>query len=124
MEKLKYFSIYDTKAKWYSKPFMSRNAAEAIRSFTDLVNSTYTPPDPVATHPEDYALFEIGQWDEIQGQLQPHKANINLVNAIQLKEANVQPLQDPSNNKGVPGIMLEANKIQNKINKEKMRRKK
>lgn len=66
--KLEIYTIYDSKAEQYGRPFYQQNHAEAIRSVTDLVND---PNTTVGRHPEDFTLFHIGEFDGDNGGLLP-----------------------------------------------------
>jgi len=59
--KIKMFVIFDTKAKFYNKPFLLQNDSIALRAFTDLAND---PSTDVCKHPEDFQLFSIGEFDD------------------------------------------------------------
>lgn len=63
---MKVFSVYDLKACAYLQPFFSGNAGSAIRAFEDAVED---PKSPIAKHPSDYQLFELGTWDDNSGAL-------------------------------------------------------
>lgn len=59
------FSIYDEKAEAFLPPFVLPKEAQALRLFSDCVNS--------ATHqfgqnPADYNLFRLGTWNDENGQ--------------------------------------------------------
>ncbi len=58
------FSLFDSKALYFLKPFNLRNKGEALRMFADIANDTKTP---VGLHPEDYTLFELGTFNEQKG---------------------------------------------------------
>ena len=60
------FSIQDSKAEAYMRPFFANARGIAIREFTNLVNDKN---HPVGQHPMDYTLFQIGTWDEDDGVL-------------------------------------------------------
>jgi len=60
------YSVYDSKAEAYMQPFFCQAAGQAIREFDNLVNSG---DHPVAKHPEDYTLFEMGAWDDLTGEI-------------------------------------------------------
>lgn len=62
------YTIHDSAAEAFMRPFFAQSSGAAIRSFSDLVNGTERD-HPVAAHPEDYTLFEIGQFNERTGQL-------------------------------------------------------
>jgi len=70
----KVFSVYDQKAKVYSQPFISPTVGYAVRMFEDQVR---TEGHAWNKHPEDYTLFEIGEYDDksaemIASKLQNH----------------------------------------------------
>lgn len=60
------FAIFDDKASIYSKPFYAITIGEAIRTFTDAVN---TPDSPYNKHPEDYTLYSVGRYNDEIGEL-------------------------------------------------------
>lgn len=68
----KVFGVYDLKAVAYLQPFFSCNAGSAVRAFGDAVGDGKSP---LAVHPEDYQLFELGHFDDNSGVL------VGLVNA-------------------------------------------
>ena len=55
------FSIYDSKAQAYFPPFCLHNPQMAIRQFSDMV---IDPESRISKHPEDYTLFQLGEWDD------------------------------------------------------------
>lgn len=60
------YSIYDNKTCVFNTPFFSMNNAAAIRTFSDAANDTQTN---INKHPEDFALFHIGHYDEETGEI-------------------------------------------------------
>ena len=68
------YSIHDSKAAAYLPPFYLHNKNMAIRSFSDAVqeeNSAFY------RHPEDYSLWELGEFDDNTGEIiyyTPHHA--------------------------------------------------
>lgn len=60
------FSVYDSKANLWHQPFFARNAAVASRMFEQAVNDPATEFHKFAG---DYVLFEIGEWNENEGQI-------------------------------------------------------
>lgn len=65
---MKVFSILDIKAKTYCKPFVDTTPASAIRSFGQAVND---PQSQISKFPEDYILYQIGEFSETTGALKP-----------------------------------------------------
>lgn len=57
----KIFTIWDAKAEAYGHPFNRIAKGVAVRDFADRCNN---PQEPIALHPEDYQLFEIGEYDD------------------------------------------------------------
>jgi len=91
------FTVFDTKAESYSPPFAKLTKGLAIRDFTDAVNN---PDNMVGKYPMDYALFEIGSFDEKTAKLVPHKTPVNLGLAVEFlhQDENLPPWpkEDPA----------------------------
>lgn len=65
---MRIFSLYDVKAQVYGTPFNAINQNVATRMCTEIVNDEASI---YYKHPEDFALFEIGGFDEETGELSP-----------------------------------------------------
>lgn len=63
---VKIFSIYDSKAKLWTKPMFTQTEGGMLRSFMDISNDEN---QPIGQHPEDYALFQIGEFNEDTGNI-------------------------------------------------------
>lgn len=63
---IKAFAVYDLKALNFGVPFFMSSVGGAVRAFADLSND---PQSTVAKHPEDFQLFEIGEYDDSLGSL-------------------------------------------------------
>lgn len=61
---LRAFSIYDTKAEFFSPPFFMVSNGEAVRAFKDLANDTNTS---IGRHPSDFRLMCLGEFDNLSG---------------------------------------------------------
>lgn len=72
---VKYFAIYDSKLQGYMKPFSAPKTGQAVRSFIDVVND---PKSEFHGHPEDYTLFEIGEFDDETGKFANQQTPISL----------------------------------------------
>lgn len=85
------FSIYDEKAQVYSRPFYALTMGEAIRTFSDASN---TPDSPYNRHPTDYTLYQVGSFDDANGELDDH-INNNLGSSDQYidQKLPVEPIQ-------------------------------
>lgn len=74
---LKAFCLLDTKTGVFNTPFFMAHTAQAIRACADLGGDLNTT---VGRHPADFALMEIGTFDDQTGTLYalpPH--NLGLV---------------------------------------------
>jgi hypothetical protein len=54
-------AVKDRAVNAYNRPIYVPTVGVAIRSFTDEVNRQ---DSELQNHPEDYDLYEIGQWDD------------------------------------------------------------
>jgi len=79
----KVFTVYDMKAEAYLNPFMFQNKGEAIRAFQDAVND---PKTMFYKHPEDYALFQIAEYDDQTAKYTPLQNLQSLGVAIEFKK--------------------------------------
>lgn len=77
-------SVRDAKMESYARPWFVQTTGVAIRSFTDEVNRE-EKENPLNTHPEDYALYEIGLFDDADGKIYPYDVPKLLVQADQVK---------------------------------------
>lgn len=70
---LQLFSIRDTKAEAFNRPFTSQNPAMAMREIQTAVNQS---DNPMKTYAEDFALYLVGEFDEqtgnLTGMMEPH----------------------------------------------------
>lgn len=68
------FAVRDVKAETFGQPFFSLQRGMAIRSFAD---ECANKESPWCKHPEDFALFHLGAYDDQAGSLisleQPEK---------------------------------------------------
>lgn len=81
----KVFAIRDTKAEAFMQPFFTPAAGIAIRMFTDLVNDGKST---AFKYPDDFVLFEIGQFDDATGVISPLACPINLGLGSAFKNVN------------------------------------
>jgi len=65
---MKMYSIHDSKAMFYDRPFFARTDGEAIRMFSDAIND---PKTPISAHYADFTLFCVGEFDEQTGVVSP-----------------------------------------------------
>lgn len=86
----KVYSIFDTEVKAYMQPFFLRSKGEAIRALTSLLEDKNSN---VAKYPEQFVLFEIGDYDDEKGLIISHTPE-SLGVAIEFKPE--QKLATPS----------------------------
>lgn len=76
---LQVFSIRDTKAEAYMRPFFLQTKGLALRTFIELANNQ---GEDMHKHAGDYHLFHIGTYDDSTGKLTPLEVKENLGCAI------------------------------------------
>lgn len=67
---MKIVSVRDIKASVYGNPVFVNSLGAAIRSFGDEIQKT--DGNPFALHPEDYELYDLGEFDETEGKFNLH----------------------------------------------------
>jgi len=85
--KLKMFAIRDSKAEAFERPFFFGTHGEAIRAWDEAVND---PQSPFFKHPNDYCLFEVGEFDRITGALSIPPHPISHGSAFEFHKGNSQ----------------------------------
>lgn len=78
------FSVFDTVAKAYLRPFFGPTTEFAIRAFRELCEE---PGHQFNRFPEDYVLYELGTFDEMKGQLAGH-AGFAIARAIEFSKSS------------------------------------
>lgn len=78
--RLNVYTIFDTAAGAYMRPFFLQSDGQATRSFKDLALDA---EHAVGQHPEDYSLWRIGIYDDNKGELVP-EARECLATALEL----------------------------------------
>lgn len=72
---LKIYSIYDAKAEAWLRPLFAQDNGSMLREFSDVANDKN---HPIGKHPEDYALYELGTWDDKKGVFNQKKESTSL----------------------------------------------
>ena len=67
------YSIYDKKSEHYQSPFAELNNGVAIRAIQDVLQQKQ---HQFYNHSQDYALYKIGIFDSIGGQVLPHNPEL------------------------------------------------
>lgn len=75
-------AVRDSAVDAFMRPFFVPTTAFAIRSFGEEMKNKESP---MFAHPEDYALFEVGSFDEESGRFENVDSPRQLVRAVDLK---------------------------------------
>lgn len=78
---MKVFAIFDVKLGRYAPPFIAQTAGQAERDFKGLVQNRESI---IAKNPEDFRLFELGEYNDQTGLIENHPNPILTVDAIAL----------------------------------------
>lgn len=82
MSKLKMFTVYDSKAETYLRPFSMLTTGEAVRGFITSLNM---PDTDYCKYPADFTLFELGTFDQATSTIELLPTLTNLGNGLHLK---------------------------------------
>lgn len=77
----KAYCLYDSKLEAYLTPFFAPNRGVAMRHFADLVANE---DHPFGKHPEDYTLFELGDFDDVTAMFNA-SAPASICNGLDLR---------------------------------------
>lgn len=79
---MKLFTIYDSAAKAFNSPFAMRHVNEAIRGFQTALTD---PQSNISQYPEDYALYECGEFDNNSGEFLTPDRPVIVISALEAK---------------------------------------
>lgn len=79
--KNKLYTLYDSKSETYAAPMAHSARGQAIRAFGDAVNK---PGNTISDHPEDFTLFEIGEFDISTGEITLSDVRVSVCNGQDL----------------------------------------
>jgi len=82
------FSIYDSAISTWLPPIYARNKGEMLRNFADAVADSKSQ---LAKHPGDYALFELGTWDDDKCFFNVLKSPVRLCMALDFVKVVSEP---------------------------------
>lgn len=89
MQTLRLYSLYDSAVGAYLRPFWADHKANAIRSVVNLVNDKSNNDNMVAAHPDQFTLFEIGEFDHVSGVFSSHKTPLSLGVCVEYVKSSV-----------------------------------
>lgn len=79
---MKLYVIYDSKSETYTNPTVNPSRGQALRSFSDAINRG---DSVLADHPQDFTLFEIGEWSNETGEGQFYDKKTSVANGLDVK---------------------------------------
>lgn len=95
--KMQVFTVYDSKAEFYSAPFYQQNVGMALRAFEDTVGD---PESALCRHPEDFTLFHMGEWENLDCTFDLFATPRAIAKAIEVRKAPMAPLFDVGSGEG------------------------
>lgn len=78
-------AVRDSKSDAFGRPFFVASAGVAVRSFDDEVNRS-DENNMMFNHPSDFALYELGVYDDSIGIIECHPQPKLLIQADQVKK--------------------------------------
>lgn len=81
--KKRLYAIHDAKIEAFNSPFTMHTVGEALRGFVEVVND---PSTQFCKHPEDFTLFELGEYEESSGTISPYATPKPIGKAIEYKK--------------------------------------
>lgn len=77
------FTVYDIKTEAYLPPFYMPTKGAAIRAIMDTLDD---PNHQFSKHPEDFTLFHIGTFDDVDANLVSLKVHVPLGTCLELRQ--------------------------------------
>lgn len=66
MAKQKMFAPFDSKLQVWMNPMFFLHSGQAERTWVDLCNQ---PESILAKHPDDFAIYQVGEFDDATGEI-------------------------------------------------------
>lgn len=76
---LKFFAVYDGKIRSFMRPFVDSHTGSALRSFEEACKE---PTSPFAKFASDFVLYELGTFDQENGQMKPYAQVLQIAAAV------------------------------------------
>lgn len=83
-------AVRDSAVNAFMQPFFVTHTGAAVRLFQDEVNKSGTPFN---AHPDDYALYELGVFDDSNGSVTMLPEPRQLARGQDFKERNHEPVE-------------------------------
>lgn len=78
----KVYSMYDSGAQFYTRPFFAKADGEATRLFVDIAKDN---DSAIGKHPSDYALFRLGTFDDGKGDFESETSPVKIMTGHEAK---------------------------------------
>lgn len=82
---VKVFTVFDAGIGSYMRPFFDVARGAALRSFADIVQDKNSA---IGKHPQDFTLFEIGEYDDSCAKFNLYDTPVSLGVAIEFLPKN------------------------------------
>lgn len=79
--KLEMLAVRDAKVEAFMQPFFAQSVGSAHRAFGDEIHNRESV---LSKHPEDYALFWLGTFDCLTGQLELKSQPVQVVLGVNI----------------------------------------
>lgn len=76
------YTVYDSKAEAYTTPQFYQTKGIAIRAFIEAIKQEDTP---FCKYPEDFTLFEVGEFDDSNCAFNLYPTPVSIGKAIEFK---------------------------------------
>lgn len=86
---MRVLSVFDLKVKAFGRPWFAMSDDAALREFTDAVNDGSNPNNLWFRHPEDFVLYVIGDFDDVNGSVSSIEPE-PIAKAVHLKRTEVR----------------------------------
>lgn len=83
--KYKVFSVLDNGVSTFGAPMFARHVGEMVRSLETEVNRD-DERNMLNRHPEDFVLFELGEFDDQSGAFELHVTPQHVMRALEVKK--------------------------------------
>jgi hypothetical protein len=77
------FTVRDSKAEAFLQPFFAPNTSVAVRMLRDIL--AWDDQHSFFVNAEDYALYHLGQYDDVAGIIQPNTQPLNITSLSEVK---------------------------------------
>lgn len=64
-------SVFDSKASAFKPPVAFDCIANAVRAYANVFKEARAQDSQLVRYPEDFTLFQVGEFDVISGQVEP-----------------------------------------------------